>query len=271
MLTSGTADNWGPALTPDGEVVVFVRETGERSDIVVRPTKGGAERSLTHQRSGSSPGRLRISRDGRRVASINDKELGGGERSVLVVDISTGRTTELPAAHDVFSVAWSPDGQTLATAGYDTVNQVVVVELGDSSEVAVRLQCDTACSLWTSSLAFSPDGTRIALTDELGKGLWIATLPDGHATRITDEAVVVLNWTENWIYFTRHETAASGKRYPVIYRIAPAGGTPQLYARLPEDCARWDVSLSLDASTAVCSVEDSKPDVHIVENFDAGR
>ena len=64
------------------------------------------------------------------------------------------------------------------------------------------------------------------------------------------------------------EAAASSRRYPVIYRIAPEGGTPQLYGRLPEDCDTEDVTLSLDASTAVCAVVDFKPDVHIVENFD---
>jgi hypothetical protein len=146
-------------------------------------------------------------------------------------------------------------------------NRVVLVELRDSSEVVVELQCNTDCYLWGRPV-FSPDGTRIALTDALGGGLWIAALADGHATRITEKADRVLTWTEDWIYYISDEAAASGAAYPVIYRIAPEGGTPQLYARLPEDCDTQDVTLSLDASTAVCAVVDFKPDVHIVENFD---
>jgi hypothetical protein len=47
---------------------------------------------------------------------------------------------------------------------------------------------------------------------------------------------------------------------------------PQLYARLPEDCDREELTLSCDVSTAVCREVDWKPDVHVVENFDgAGR
>ena len=67
------------------------------------------------------------------------------------------------------------------------------------------------------------------------------------------------------------ETGPSGDSYLVIYRVAPEGGTRQLYAKLPDDCNIEDVALSIDASTAVCGVIDWKPDVHIVENFDGTR
>ena len=120
---------------------------------------------------------------------------------------------------------------------------------------------------------YSPDGDQIAVAGEAG--LWIATMPDGHATRITDDTDWPLTWTKDWIYFARVETAASGRRYPGIYRIALEDGTPQLYARLPKDCDNGRLAgtptLSLDASIAVCIVLDQRHDVHIVENFDAGQ
>ena len=54
-----------------------------------------------------------------------------------------------------------------------------------------------------------------------------------------------------------------------IHRIRPfVLDRPTLYARLREDCDGFELALSLDVSTAVCSVFDFKPDVHIVENFD---
>jgi Tol biopolymer transport system component len=261
MLTSGTAVNTYAGLTPDGEVVVFLRRAEGGTEFYTQPTRGGVERLVMRRSSDTPQQPLAMSPDGRRFAYY---ALGVG---IVIADISTGRTTELPLGAGSF-VAWSPDGQGFATTGYLGVNRVVLVELRDSSEVVVELQCNTDCSLGAGRVVFSPDGNRIALTGALGGGLWIGALADGHATRITEKANRMLNWTEDWIYYASEETAASGGRYPVIYRIAPEGGTPQLYARLPEDCDTDDVTLSLDASTAVCAVIDFKQDVHIVENFD---
>jgi Tol biopolymer transport system component len=169
-------------------------------------------------------------------------------------------------AEGQLSLGWSPDGQQIATTGL-AQDRLTLVNLRDSSEVTIALECDTTCSFGGAPPVYSPDGDRIALSGE--SGFWIVTLPDGHAVRITEETDRPLTWTEDWIYFTREEPAASGKRYPVIYRIAPDGGSPQLYARLPEDCHTWELALSQDASMAVCAVFDERPDVHIVENFDA--
>ncbi len=266
MLTSGTAMNFSSALTPDGEMVIFERYTGAIGrDIYRRPTRGGAERLVTH-RSGYGIVTLpAISRDGSHLAFF---ELNEEERAMLVVlDISTGRGTELPVAEGQLSLGWSPDGQQIATTGL-AQDRLTLVNPRDSSEVTIALECDTTCSFGGAPPVYSPDGGRVVLAGEAG--LWIATLPDGQAVRITEGTDRSLTWTEDWIYFTREEAAESGKRYPVIYRIAPEGGTPQLYTRLPEDCHTRELSLSLDASMAVCAVFDERPDVHIVENFDAG-
>ena len=265
MLTSGTAMNWSSALTPDGEMVIFQRNTGDLGyEIYRRPTRGAAEQLVT-QRSGYGIITLpAISRDGSHLAFF---ELSEEERATLVVlDVSTGRATELPVAEGQLSVGWSPDGQQIATTGL-AEDRLTLVNLRDSSEVTIELVCDTTCSFGTPPV-YSPDGGRIALSGEAGS--WIVTLPDGHGVRITEDGRDrPLTWTEDWIYFTREEPAASGKRYPVIYRIAPDGDSPQLYARLPEDCHTWELALSQDASMVVCAVFDERPDVHIVENFDA--
>ncbi|MCZ6755254.1 MAG: protein kinase [Gemmatimonadetes bacterium] len=267
MLTGGTAVNGNAGLTPDGEGVVFQRWTEGGADIYTQPTRGGVERLVT-SRSGGSIEPLEMSRDGHRVAYY---EWGSGERTMLViVDIATGRTVELPLG-DGAIVAWYPDGQGLATIAYEAENRIVLVELRDSSEVVVELQCETDCSLRAERPVFSPDGNRLALTDQSGAGLWIVALADGHTRRITEEADRTLSWTEDWIYYIVEEDGPSGDSYPMVYRVAPEGGTPQLYAHLPEDCANYDLTLSLDASTVVCTVVDVKPDVHIVKNFDAGR
>jgi len=271
ILTRGTAANMLAGLGADGEVAVFQRWTGRDEstgaggmEIYTQPTGGGTER-LVARRSAGSIRPLEVSPDGRRVAYY---EWGAEERSTLVtMDLATGDATELPLGAGL-TVAWSPDGHRLATSGFVGRNHIILVDLRDSSEVVVELQCDTSCLLQAERPVFSPDGSRIVFTDDFDGGLWIAALTDGHATQVTEEAAGMLNWTEDWIYYTVEEAGPSGDSYPVIYRVTPQGGTPQLYARLPEDCDSEDVTLSFDASTAVCTVVDSKPDVHIVENFD---
>jgi len=271
MLTSGTASNTSAALTPDGETVIFERRAGAAgTDIYSRPTRGGRERLVTQLSGYGIITMPAISSDGSRLAFYQVGEL---ERTTLILlDISTGRTTELPVAGNQLSLGWSPDGQRIATAGL-AQDQLILVNLPDSSEVTVALDCDTTCHFVRATPVYSPDGGRIVLNGEAG--LWLITLPDGHAKQLTEESDRPLIWTEDWIYFARAETAASGKRYPVLYRIDPGGGTPRLYARLPEDCDTdgWSPALALsqDASMAVCAVIESRPDVHIVENFDAGR
>ncbi|HSM17660.1 MAG TPA: hypothetical protein VK845_11775, partial [Gemmatimonadales bacterium] len=267
MLTSGTAVNRSAALTSEGETVIFERRTGAAgTNIYSRPTSGGGERLVTQLSGYGIITVPAISSDGSRLAFY---QLGEVERTTLIVlDISTGRTTELPVAGNQLSLGWSPNGMQIATAGL-AQDQLILVNLPDSSEVTVALDCDTTCHFIAAIPVYSPDGGRIVLNGEAG--LWLVTLPDGHAKQLTEQSDRPLIWTEDWIYFARAETAASGKRYPVLYRIDPDGGTPRLYARLPEDCDTQELALSQDVSMAVCAVIERRPDVHIVENFDAGR
>jgi Tol biopolymer transport system component len=220
---------------------------------------------LVVRRGGGSITPLEVSPDGRRVAYY---EWGAEKRSTLViVDLATGDATELLLGAGL-SATWSPDGHRLVTSGFALRNSVTIVDLRDSTEVAVELRCDTACSLQAERTVFSPDGSSIAFTDDFGDALWIAGLTDGHATRVAQGVTRTLGWTEDGIYYLVEDAGPQGASSPVIYRVAPEGGAPQLFARLPEDCNIEDVSLSIDALTAVCGVIDWKPDVHIVEHFD---
>lgn len=269
-LTSGTATNVFPAISPDGETIVFERVTGaSETEIYMQATRGGPAQLVTRLAGFGAIGTPATSRDGSQVAFY---EFGNEKRTTLVVlDIAAGRVSRLPAAANNVLVGWSPDGQQIMTTGV-APDRLTLVNLRDSSEVSLEIECGTICTLgrgeglFAGVLAVSPDGSRIALPAE--DGLWVVALEESKATRITEERDAPLSWTDDWIYFARQESAESGKSYPVVYRILPKGGAPRLYARLPEDCDPLYLALSLDASTAVCAVIEQRPDAHIVENFD---
>ena len=269
MVTSGTASNNWPVLDLDGRTVIFTRIEGETgTDIYRQPTDGGAEELI--RPSGGLVGVIppALSRDGNRLAFY--EMVADGPTTLVVMNLANGREAELPLAGGKAFVGWSPDGQQLAAIGFAD-DRLTLVNPRDSSATTVEPQCDPRCTFGTlkGPPVYSPEGNRIAISGE--DGLWIVTVPDGGSVRITEGFDWPLSWTEGWIYFSRAETAGSGRDSPVIFRIPPEGGTPELYARLPEDCNAFEVALSLDASMAVCAVKEERADVHIVENFDGGR
>lgn len=212
-----------------------------------------------------------MSSDGRHLAFYErNEELQSG---LVVLTIATGHATEFPVARNQYSAGWSPDGQRILTKGLG--GELTLVSPRDSSETILEIECDTTCPFFWGSPVYSPDGNRITLAGE--DGLWIVTLGDGHGLRVVKDALLLpLIWTEDGLFFIREETAPSGDRHPSIYRIPSEGGDPQLYARIPKECqaqniVRLQLALSHDASMAVCTVMDQPWDVHIVENFDAGR
>ncbi len=105
-----------PQITPDGEVIAFVRTEIEkeskenRSHIWIVPAGGGQPVQFTRgKKNDSSP---RWSPDGRTLAFVSDR---GGDRQIWLIDRFGGEARQLTSMrHGAGNPVWSPDGNRIA-------------------------------------------------------------------------------------------------------------------------------------------------------------
>jgi Tol biopolymer transport system component len=232
-LLTGTTQYGSFSFSADGSRFAFGQ--AQPRGIYVGAVSGESPETLV-VRDGVDPS---ISPDGGHIAFLNE--------GVVTVDISTGEQRRVhglgPRDTDPgVDLAWSPDGRRLAWIG-DSGITVVDLETG---HVALPVAEPTRYR----SPHFSPDGRRLAVGAKFvrGGGIWILDLADSTFTpfiagapslssdgeqwwRGRDESVIVLHWSAtDTIYFT-------GKVRGDVWAVSAAGGDPQLYVAIPDDCA----------------------------------
>ena len=123
-LTSDAAVDVFPAWSPDGRSIAFVRERGDRMEVLLIPSLGGPERKIADTVADNStfifswaPPYLSWSADSKYLV-ITDRASPGEPHSLFILSVATGekrRLTTPPAtALADGNPAISPDGRTLA-------------------------------------------------------------------------------------------------------------------------------------------------------------
>ncbi|MFB9679523.1 WD40 repeat domain-containing serine/threonine protein kinase [Streptosporangium vulgare] len=146
----------------DGDGAVILWDTRTRQPIG-EPMKG-------HTRAVEA---MAFSPDGRLLASggNNDNGADPDEHTVILWDVATRQQVGAPlTGHTdwVRSVAFSPDGKTLATAGADKT--VILWDVATRQQVGDPF---TGHTDWVQSVAFSPDGKTLATgSDDTTVILW---------------------------------------------------------------------------------------------------
>jgi WD40 repeat protein len=144
----------GFAFTPDGNhLVTLDRSTGAVQ--VWDVNKGALERELSEKGPRSSPF-LEVSPDGKWLA-IPQK----GGKGVAILDLPTGKVRHRldDGKGEVETVAFSPDGKSLAVSGSSSSPRLALYDVQTGKP---RWQVKQDFSQWCLVLAFSPSGRSLA-------------------------------------------------------------------------------------------------------------
>jgi Tol biopolymer transport system component len=171
QITSGNYYEVTPAWSPDGSEIVFsstrccatAHSSGDYALYTIRPD--GTDLRLLRRDPGATDIDPTWSPDGARIAYVHMTDSGGWQVWVVNAD----GTNQHPITHDGRfhdAVAWSPTGHQLAYTSYlsnEADWQIRVMQANGSHSHAI-FTCTTPCRYGGYTLAWSPDGTRIAFT-----------------------------------------------------------------------------------------------------------
>jgi len=217
-----------PALSPDGETVVYAGDAAGNFDLYTQRVDGVNAFNLTASSPGYD-GQPSFSTDGARIVFRSDRDGGG-----LFIMGATGEQVR-KLADEGFSPAFSPDGRYVAASTFDFRDPL---NLGDGDLLVFDVESGERRALLTIDYyqpRFSPDGRRIAVTGAPGGQRDIYTVPadGGEPVAVTDDAS--LDWSPAWspdgrfLYFAsdRGGGASGIWRVAIDARTGGAVGDPE--------------------------------------------
>ena len=255
-LTDGTTFFNMPDISPDGREIAFVH----KSNIFKMSIDGDSMQQLTFL---NSPCRSPSwSPTGKQIAFISDSKLysissKGGTPSVLT-DNNVG-----------FGAYWLLDPeifyQKAGNRNYYIINPI-------TQESKLLVPNDSVG--WMMKPCLSSDNLNIAVLwnrakqgNEKEKGLWIISRKDSSQELLLKGEIYPLKWSgdSKWIFATSYD------KYPnEIFLVSVQTGRNKMVYILPSSGIDlgYDLSISPDAKTIVCTVQETSSDVWMIENFD---
>jgi len=261
----GTGVYGTPDLSPDGQWVAYAQNERGLGKLFITPFDSAAPRPLPVPSADAwSP---RWSPDGRSLAYASTDPQSPGV--FLLEPVFGGQVRQVTSSGlaPAGRLSWSPDGRTLMFP-VDLGRHYALVDVGSGG-------ADTLASPNMGAVhltAFSPDNSEVVAGASY---LVHGPRTGGEWVRLTTPPVPVdpLLWArDGWIYFGLLVWGRAGEGDPVgfraIWRTRVTASRAELFARLPELCSWWEISLAADARRLVCTVIQAEPDIWIAEHFD---
>jgi Tol biopolymer transport system component/DNA-binding winged helix-turn-helix (wHTH) protein len=186
-LTNNPAGDFGPAWSPDGRFIAFLRaRDSSHATVTVIPAVGGQERELSlvtcecwrvagHWTFTVPPPFLTWSADGKWLLTLDQSGLGSGRTHAVVrISVETGEkrpvTSPPPGSYGDGSLAISPDGKRLAfTRSIGMLaSDIYFIPLSENVEPEGELVRITFEGKEIDGLAWTPDGRKLVFSSSRG-------------------------------------------------------------------------------------------------------
>jgi Tol biopolymer transport system component/DNA-binding winged helix-turn-helix (wHTH) protein len=219
----GQDRDWGPAFSPDGTKMAFVRANGAGfpEEIFAMPANGGPAEKITSERA-AIMGPPAWSSDGQYIIFSSTRE---GEPSLWKISADGGAAKQIEAPG---VATWHP---TISRQDHKMVVQKI---LRSSAIIGMYLKSDgarttilTASSGRNEGPRLSPDGKRLVfMSDRAGTlEIWVSNRDGSEAVKLTNlNGCGTPRWSPDgkWIAFDTVGNGAQG-----VYVISAGGGTPR--------------------------------------------
>jgi Tol biopolymer transport system component/DNA-binding winged helix-turn-helix (wHTH) protein len=234
-LTSPSSQNldYGPAFSPDGSTVAFVRgiATGVVEDLYVVPTAGGAPKRLTFDNTWIY-GPPAWTPDGRDIVFSSTR---GGLASLWRISASGGTPRPVPGGGVVAAFpSISRKGNQLAYQQMENEVNIWRLNLRDEKHRQGPPAVVISQKGGNSRPHFSPDGKRIAFeSDRLGYAeIWVCDSDGSNCGQLTSLRGTsgAARWSPDGKYIAFEYRP---KEHSEVYLLEVASGVPRLLTTLP--------------------------------------
>ncbi len=165
QLTSGSAIDSRPAVSPDGREVAFVSDRGGRRGIWLVSAQAGTPRKVV---AADVLDTLTWSPDGRRLVFAAPV---GDAPGLMTVDVASGQVTRVPTPGAAAAPSWSPREDLIAyiePRGGGPGGGAYLKFVRSNGDTAPEFAVPEDVSFSNGMMAWSPDGTRLAIEQQSG-------------------------------------------------------------------------------------------------------
>jgi eukaryotic-like serine/threonine-protein kinase len=181
----------GPALSPDGKMLAYVRGIDGKQDLYVSRLSGGEHLRLTND--GTQKDDPQFSPDGEKIVFVRHDANSNQSELCVIPALGGNLVPLLPWAENP---AWSPDGSRLAFISRKPgETETLVISASDGSDARTILKGDDVYPFFGRA-TWSPDGKLVAASRSRGgmnREIWTVSAQGGTPARLTQDAQGVVS------------------------------------------------------------------------------